>query len=73
MIATALGLFLGILLSRHRQASNGVLGTLGVIQTIPSLALLGLLIPLVGIGSVPAIIALFLYALLPAQYFYRKR
>jgi osmoprotectant transport system permease protein len=65
VIATALGLFLGILLSRRRKASGGVLGMLGVIQTIPSLALLGLLIPLVGIGSVPAIIALFLYALLP--------
>lgn len=65
VIATVLGLFLGILLSRRRKASASVLGVLGVIQTIPSLALLGLLIPLVGIGSIPAIIALFLYALLP--------
>ena len=38
---------------------------MGVIQTIPSLALLGFLLPLVGIGTTPAIIALFLYALLP--------
>lgn len=65
VIAATLGLMLGILLSRKRGASGSVLGVLGVIQTIPSLALLGLLIPLVGIGSVPAVIALFLYALLP--------
>lgn len=37
----------------------------GVLQTIPSLALLGLLIPFVGIGTVPALIALVIYALLP--------
>ncbi|HAS41191.1 MAG TPA: ABC transporter permease [Microscillaceae bacterium] len=64
-IATALGLFLGIYLSRKRKAAGGILGILGVIQTIPSIAMLGLLIPLVGIGAIPAIIALFLYALLP--------
>ncbi len=64
-IAIVLGLLLGVYLSRKRSASRTILGILGVIQTIPSLALLGLLIPLLGIGALPAIVALFLYALLP--------
>lgn len=64
-IAIILGLTIGIFLSRSRNAARTVLGILGVIQTIPSLALLGLLIPLIGIGAAPAIVALFLYALLP--------
>ena len=42
-----------------------IIGTSAVMQTVPSLALLGLLIPLVGIGKLPAIIALVVYALLP--------
>ena len=42
-----------------------MLGIASVIQTIPSLALLALMIPLLGIGVVPAVTALFLYALLP--------
>lgn len=42
-----------------------VMGTANVIQTIPSLAILGFMIPLLGIGVRPAIAALFLYALLP--------
>jgi osmoprotectant transport system permease protein len=42
-----------------------VLGVAGVLQTVPSIALLGFMIPLFGIGALPAVIALFLYALLP--------
>lgn len=42
-----------------------VLGTVGVIQTLPSLALLVFMIPLLGLGAAPAIVALFLYSLLP--------
>lgn len=42
-----------------------MLGIAGVLQTIPSIALLGFLIPVLGIGAKPAIVALFLYALLP--------
>lgn len=45
--------------------SEIILGVTGVIQTIPSLALLALMIPLFGVGQLPAIIALFLYSLLP--------
>ncbi len=56
---------LGIFLTRYQKISGTTLGAVGVIQTIPSLALLGFLLPVFGIGAVPAIIALFLYALLP--------
>ncbi|SDL10912.1 osmoprotectant transport system permease protein [Catalinimonas alkaloidigena] len=64
-IALVVGLSLGIVLTRRPRLAGSVLGAVNVIQTIPSLALLGFLLPLVGIGVVPAIIALFLYALLP--------
>ena len=56
---------LGIILARHKRAAGPVIGMVSVVQTIPSLALLGFLIPLFGIGIVPALIALTLYALLP--------
>ncbi len=56
---------LGIFAYKNKKASSIVLGTVGVIQTIPSLALLVFMIPLLGIGSWPAIVALFLYSLLP--------
>lgn len=56
---------LGILLTRREKIAEFIIGTSAVMQTIPSLALLGLLIPIVGIGKVPAIIALVIYALLP--------
>ncbi|KZE39888.1 glycine/betaine ABC transporter permease [Bhargavaea cecembensis] len=55
----------GIWLTRRRKLADGIIGVTSVIQTIPSLALLGLLIPLVGIGRIPAVIALTAYALLP--------
>ncbi|GMA50793.1 hypothetical protein GCM10025857_21500 [Alicyclobacillus contaminans] len=56
---------LGVYLTRHRRLAGPVLTVVSVIQTIPSLALLGFMIPLLGIGTVPAVIALTLYALLP--------
>lgn len=65
LIAVLIGLPLGIFISRKRKLSGPVLGFAGVLQTIPSIALLGFMIPLLGIGSLPAITALFLYALLP--------
>jgi osmoprotectant transport system permease protein len=64
-IAIAVGLPLGILISRRRRLAGSILGIAGVMQTIPSIALLGFMIPLLGIGPKPAIAALFLYALLP--------
>ena len=56
---------LGIYISRERKVSGSVLGVAGIIQTIPSLALLGFMLTLLGIGPRPAIVALFLYSLLP--------
>lgn len=65
LIAIAVAVPLGILLQRRRRAAEIALQITGIVQTIPSLALLGLLIPLVGIGTVPAVIALVAYALFP--------
>ena len=64
-IAVLIGLPLGIFIARKRQLSGSVLGIAGILQTIPSIALLGFMIPLLGIGAKPAIVALLLYALLP--------
>jgi osmoprotectant transport system permease protein len=66
-LAILVGLPLGILASRPGFASQAILGVTGVIQTIPSLALLALLVPLpfFGISVTTAIVALFLYSLLP--------
>ena len=63
--AVAVALPLGIVAARHRRAGQVILGAVGVVQTIPSLALLVFMIPLLGIGAVPAMAALFLYSLLP--------
>ncbi len=64
-LAILVGVLTGILLTRYTRWSKPVLGVANVVQTIPSIALLGFFIPLLGIGALPAIIALFLYALLP--------
>src|ERR1700720_2586655 len=65
LIAVLIGLPLGIYITGHKKTAGMVLGVAGILQTIPSIALLGFMIPLLGIGPVPAIAALFLYALLP--------
>ncbi|MFB6457255.1 ABC transporter permease/substrate-binding protein [Chitinophaga sp. Hz27] len=65
LIAIAIGLPAGIIITRRKKLAAPVLGIAGVLQTIPSIALLGFMIPLLGIGPKPAIVALFLYALLP--------
>jgi len=64
-IAIIIGVPLGILISRVKKVSGPILGIANVIQAIPSLALLGFLIPVLGIGSTPAILMVFLYSLLP--------
>lgn len=56
---------LGITAAKRPKLGQLILGTVGIIQTIPSLALLVFMIPLLGIGGPPAILALFLYSLLP--------
>lgn len=64
-IAIFIGVPLGILITRNRQAARVILSVANVMQTIPSLAFFGLMIPLLGIGRPLAIFVLFLYALLP--------
>jgi osmoprotectant transport system permease protein len=56
---------LGIVTFLHEKSGQVILTIVGAIQTIPSLALIVFMIPLLGIGDVPAIVALFLYSLLP--------
>jgi osmoprotectant transport system permease protein len=67
LLAVIVGLPLGIIASRGGAIGHAILGATGVIQTIPSLALLALLVPLpfFGISARTAIVALFLYGLLP--------
>ncbi|KUJ62715.1 ABC transporter permease [Flavobacteriaceae bacterium CRH] len=65
LLAILVGIPLGVLISRRRKLSAPVLGTAGILQTVPSIALLGFMIPMFGIGATPAIIALLIYALLP--------
>lgn len=64
-LAIIVGVPLGILIARKRKLSSPVLGIAGILQTIPSIALLGFMIPAFGIGPKPAIAALLIYALLP--------
>lgn len=63
--AVLVGVLLGILAHRLPFLRSGILSVASTFLTIPSLALFALLIPLVGIGNVAPIVALFLYALLP--------
>lgn len=56
---------LGVIAARYEKAGSVILGIVGIIYTIPSLALLVFMIPLLGIGGPPAMVALFLYSLLP--------
>lgn len=55
----------GILLTRSPKIADFVIGVVSVLQTVPSLAILAFIIPILGVGAFPAIIALFIYALLP--------
>lgn len=67
LLAVLIGIPLGIVLTRRQSLRQWVLGAANVIQTVPSLALFGFLIPvpLLGVGPRTAIVALTLYALLP--------
>lgn len=65
LAAIALGLPLGIAASRRPLLAGLALSSAGVLQTIPSIALLAFMLPVFGIGTAPAIAALFLYGLLP--------
>ena len=64
LLAVAVAVPLGLLVSRTTAAPS-VVRAVGMLQTIPGLALLAFLLPLMGIGFVPAVVALFLYSLYP--------
>ena len=64
-IAILIGIPLGILISSVKGTDKPILGFANIMQAIPSLAALGLLVPIIGIGSPPAILMVVLYSLLP--------
>ena len=65
LVAIFLTIPLAIYLHSHKKVANWVLQIAGIFQTIPSMALLGLFIPLMGIGILPALTALVIYAIFP--------
>lgn len=65
LIAAIIAIPLAVVLIRNKRLAEIVLQITSIMQTIPSLALLGILIPFVGIGTVPSIIALVIYAIMP--------
>lgn len=64
-LAILVGVPVGIMITRKRNIADLVINIANVFQTLPSLALFGLIIPFLGIGVVPSVFVLFLYALLP--------
>ncbi|MGK0340688.1 MAG: osmoprotectant transport system permease protein [Candidatus Azotimanducaceae bacterium] len=65
LMGCVFGLSIGVMVYRSPTVSRVMVYLAGLMQTIPSIALLALMIPMFGIGFVPAIIALFLYSILP--------
>ena len=65
LLAVFLAVPLAVYFSTRKRASNWVLQVAGIFQTIPSMALLGLFIPIMGIGTLPALTALVIYAIFP--------
>ena len=65
LAAVIIAVPLGLALERTRRIAEPTIGGLGVLQTIPSIALLAFMIPLLGVGVAPALVALWLYALYP--------
>ncbi|MFJ5964545.1 ABC transporter permease [Bacillus sp. NPDC093026] len=69
LIAVALGIVvavpLGVLLTRMKKGAGFVIGVVNIFQTLPSLAILAFFIPILGVGKIPAIVALFFYSVLP--------
>jgi osmoprotectant transport system permease protein len=63
--AVLIGLPLGLTLERHAAAAEPIIRGVGVIQTLPGIALLAFMIPLIGIGIAPALVALSLYSIYP--------
>ena len=65
LIAVVIGVPLGIVITRNKKSANTVIGIANLTQAIPSIAILGFLIPIIGIGSAPAITMVVLYSMLP--------
>ncbi|MCY9374503.1 glycine betaine/carnitine/choline/choline sulfate ABC transporter permease OpuCB [Bacillus sp. T17B1] len=69
LIAVVLGIIvavpLGVALIRMKKGAGAIIGAVNIVQTLPSLAILAFFIPLLGVGKVPAIVALFFYSVLP--------
>ncbi|GAA0083674.1 glycine betaine ABC transporter substrate-binding protein [Clostridium sp. CTA-7] len=65
LIAVVIGVPLGIFITKNKKLAKGVIGFANLTQAIPSLAILGFLIPVIGIGSAPAITMVVLYSMLP--------
>ena len=65
LVGMAVSIPLGIFLSRHKRAAGPVLAVAGTLQTIPGLVMLGFALILFGIGMLPALVVLSLYAILP--------
>jgi len=65
MLGTIIAVPVGILITKSPKLSQVVISFCSVLQTIPSLALLAIMVPLFGVGKLPAIIALVIYSLLP--------
>lgn len=65
IIAIIIAVPVGLLLTRYKKVAEPIIGISAIMQTIPSLAVLAFLIPILGIGKIPAIVALTLYGLLP--------
>ena len=70
LIATPIGVVLGIVITKHEQLASRVLNGANILMTIPSIALFGLMLPVLaivnmGLGKVPAVIALIFYSQLP--------
>ncbi len=64
-VGVAVAVPLGLLLERRRGGAEAIIRVIGTTQTIPSLALLAFLIPLLGVGILPSLAALWLYSLFP--------
>ncbi|WP_432414268.1 ABC transporter permease [Bacillus altitudinis] len=69
LIAVVLGIIvavpLGVILTRMKRGAGFVIGVVNIFQTLPSLAILAFFIPILGVGKIPAIVALFFYSVLP--------
>ncbi|MFM9447694.1 ABC transporter permease [Streptomyces acidiscabies] len=65
LLATVIGILIGVLTYRSDWAGNVATTATATILTIPSLAMIGLLVPVVGLGVAPTVVALTLYGLLP--------